>query len=101
MSTVEIQEVRTGWEPLAASAQVERVELAERQFDGVFVTLHWTRGTNAVAVTVEDTRTGQSFELVVAENERALDVFQHPYAYAHARGIVVLGDPRLVPVDAR
>ena len=76
----------------------ERVELAERESDAVSVTLYWTRGTDVVAVTVDDAITGDSFEIVVAENERALDVFDHPFVYARARGIELLGDARGVGV---
>jgi hypothetical protein len=76
----------------------ERVELAERESDSVSVRLYWTRGTDVVAVTVDDARTGDSFELVVAENERALDVFQHPFAYARARGVELLGDRAAQPL---
>jgi hypothetical protein len=72
----------------------ERVELDTRESDSLAVTLSWTRGTDVLAVTVDDARTGDSFELVVAENERALDVFQHPFAYARARGVQLLGDAR-------
>jgi hypothetical protein len=85
MSAIQIEQ--TSSRPQTAPAAPERVELAEREFDGIAVTLYWTRGTDVVAVTVDDARTGDSFELVVAENERALDVFQHPFAYARARGV--------------
>jgi hypothetical protein len=79
-------------QPIAAFSAAERVELADRQFDGVSVALYWARGTDLLTVTVDDATTGDSFELVVAENERPLDVFQHPFAYARARGIELLGD---------
>jgi hypothetical protein len=39
------------------------------------------RITNALTVAVEDSRSGLSFE-VPAPAEKALDVFEHPYAYA-------------------
>ena len=64
----------------------ERLDLAERESDGVAVTLYWTRETGVVVVAVDDATTGDFFEIVV-ENERPLDVFYHPFAYAHARGI--------------
>jgi hypothetical protein len=86
MSAIQIEQTTTGYQPRAARAP-ERVELAEREFDGVSVALYWTRGTDVVAVAVDDARTGDSFELVVAEKERALDVFHHPFAYARARGV--------------
>ena len=76
----------------ADSRALERVELAERESDGVSVALYWTRGTDVLAVTVDDAASGDSFELVVAEKERPLDVFHHPFAYARARGIELFGD---------
>jgi hypothetical protein len=33
-------------------------------------------------VAVNDTKTGDAFELPVRDGDRALDVFRHPYAYA-------------------
>jgi hypothetical protein len=74
------------------SSAAERIDLAERESDGVSVVLYWTRGTDVLAVTVDDATTGDCFELVVAEHERPLDVFHHPFAYARARGIELLGD---------
>jgi hypothetical protein len=75
-----------------------RIELAERENDGVSVALFWTRGTDALAVTVEDASTGDYFELALADNERPLDVFYHPFAYARARGIELIADRRVVEV---
>jgi hypothetical protein len=51
------------------------------------VTLLWTRSTNLVTVAVADAATDDYFELVLEEDERALDVFHHPYAHAAARGL--------------
>ena len=82
----------------AAMVATERVELAEREHDSISVALYWTRGTDALAVTVEDASTGDYFELVVADNERPLDVFYHPFAYARARGIELIADRRTVEV---
>ena len=85
-------------ELFAALTATERVELAEREHDGVLVALYWTRGTDALAVTVDDASTGDYFELALADNERPLDVFYHPFAYARARGIQLIGDTRGVEV---
>ena len=81
---------------------IERVELAVRESHGVSVTLIWFRGTDIAAVVVDDATTGDHFELVVADNERPLDVFHHPFAYARARGVTLLADRRgtEVAVDA-
>jgi hypothetical protein len=58
-------------------------ELHHRSADGIEVSLLWSRRTNALTVAVEDSRSGVSFELP-APAERALDVFDHPFAYAAA-----------------
>jgi hypothetical protein len=56
-------------------------ELAARESDGIHVLLLWHPRENALTVEVEDTRVGDCFQLAV-EPERALDAFQHPFAYA-------------------
>jgi hypothetical protein len=56
-------------------------ELHHRSADGIEVSLLWSRVTNALTVAVEDSRSGISFE-VAAPADKALDVFEHPYAYA-------------------
>jgi hypothetical protein len=40
-------------------------------------------------VAVADGRTGARFEIEVREDERALDVFHHPFAYAARRGMEI------------
>jgi hypothetical protein len=76
----------------------ERTELAHRESGGITVRLLWSRSSNALAVAVRDVR-GAAFELVLAPNERPLDVFRHPYAYAAERGLTAqhIGG---APVDA-
>jgi len=56
-------------------------ELAQRENDGISVTLTWHTETDRLTVSVRDWRTGEAFELA-AEAENAMDVFHHPYAYA-------------------
>ena len=56
-------------------------ELHHRSADGIEVSLLWSRVTNALTVAVEDSRSGVSFD-IPAPAEKALDVFEHPYAYA-------------------
>ena len=63
-----------------------RVELARRHASGMTVRLLWNRETNVRAVSVMDVD-GTSFDLVLSPDERALDVFYHPYAYAAMRGL--------------
>jgi len=64
-----------------------RAELASRESNGIRVRLFWSRSTNLVTVSVEDTANDEYFELVLDEHERALDVFHHPFAHAAARGL--------------
>ena len=56
-------------------------ELAYRESNGISVTLFWHSGTNRVSVVVHDWQHGDWFELR-ARAENAMDVFEHPYAYA-------------------
>jgi hypothetical protein len=58
-------------------------ELHHRSADGIEVSLLWSRQTNALTVAVEDSRSGEIFELP-APADKALDVFEHPFAYAAA-----------------
>lgn len=64
-----------------------RAELAVREQDGITVTLFWVRGTQLLVVAVADWKNSHSFELVLEGDERPLDVFHHPYAYAASRGL--------------
>ena len=78
-----------------ASAGPARIVLAERKNAGIQVTLLWAEDTNAVAVLVRDDGTDDQFELSVEPGASALDVFEHPYAYAAWRGVDCrLADPR-------
>jgi hypothetical protein len=52
--------------------------------------LLWRPADDTLAVTVLD-ETGDSFELVVDADE-ALEVFNHPYAYAAFRGHIETAD---------
>ena len=56
-------------------------ELAARESNGIHVVLLWHPGRDALTVSVEDVRIGDRFQLAVAP-ERALDAFNHPFAYA-------------------
>ena len=59
-------------------------ELSRRSNNGIDVALLWSRSTGDLIVSVEDIRTGDSFTLD-APRDRALDVFNHPFAYATPR----------------
>ena len=56
-------------------------ELARRNSNGLDVALLWSRQTNRLVVVVADDTTGDHFT-VDAPNGQALDVFNHPFAYA-------------------
>ena len=56
-------------------------ELAYRESNGISVRLLWQSGTDRLSVVVHDWLNGEWFELP-APAARALDVFEHPYAYA-------------------
>jgi hypothetical protein len=64
-----------------------RTELASRESNGISVKLFWSRATNLVTVAVADVANDDYFELVLDEDESALDVFHHPFAHAAARGL--------------
>jgi hypothetical protein len=64
-----------------------RTELISRESNGITVRLLWSRATNLVTVAVDDAASGDSFELVLDDRESALEVFNHPYAHAAARGL--------------
>ena len=62
-------------------------ELDSRTSDGIHVRLLWHQPDDRVIVAVEDAKTGDTFTIDVRKDERALEVFHHPYAYAAFRGI--------------
>jgi hypothetical protein len=57
-------------------------ELDSRTSDGIHVRLLWHPADGHVSVAVQDTKTGDAFEVPVGANTRAHDVYHHPYAYA-------------------
>ena len=59
-------------------------ELAQRISDGVEVSLVWSDDDGRLCVRVNDTKTGEEFE-VDAARDKALDVYYHPFAYAPLR----------------
>ena len=67
--------------------EIWRTELMSRESNGLTVQLLWTRATNVVTVAVADTASDDYFELVLDEDEPALEVFNHPFAHAAARGL--------------
>ena len=61
--------------------------MMSRESSGITVSLLWSRATNLVTVAVDDVASDDHFELVLDENEPALEVFNHPFAHAAARGL--------------
>ena len=57
-------------------------ELHHRNNDGIDVWLMWDPGTDSVHVRVRDAKAGNAFEIPVKARHRAMDVFNHPFAYA-------------------
>jgi hypothetical protein len=57
-------------------------ELDCRWINGIQVRLLWCQFDGRVSVAVMDTRSRESFRYDVADGERPLDVFYHPFAYA-------------------
>ena len=59
----------------------ERRELSHRSNGGIDVTLYWHPTLDELTVCVSDQRDGAYFE-IRAQHDLALDVYNHPYAYA-------------------
>jgi hypothetical protein len=74
-------------------ATTTRTELAQRQNDGIEVSLLWTRSDGSITVAVRHLATEESFELDV-DPALALDAFYHPFAFAARR------QPELLDVAA-
>ena len=66
-------------------------ELAQRANDGVEIRLLWNRADGRLTISVDDSRTGESFDLAAESGKEALDAFHHPFAYAAARGVAYGG----------
>jgi hypothetical protein len=64
--------------------QTSMRELDSRVNDGIEVRLLWSSADGNLSVSVNDTRTGQSFLVDVPDAKSSMDVFHHPYAYAPA-----------------
>jgi hypothetical protein len=71
-------------------------ELDHRRTDGIDVWLLWAEDDGKVLVAVADDKTGDRFTIEVRADERPLDVFHHPYAYAAWHGIDTSAEARPV-----
>jgi hypothetical protein len=65
-------------------------ELADRESNGIRVSLIWNRDDDSVRVFVYDASTDSAFQLEVGEAS-PLDVFNHPFAYAAFRRVACDG----------
>jgi hypothetical protein len=68
------------------ASTTQRSELAHRSTDGIEVSLFWSKPSNRVTIELVDTRIDERLEFEVA-NDKALDAFRHPYAYASAQAL--------------
>lgn len=66
-------------------------ELHSRVNDGIHVRLLWSEREDRLAVAVTDTRTADAFCIEVRDGENALEVFNHPFAYAAWHGVDTAG----------
>jgi hypothetical protein len=64
--------------------QATLIELDRRENHGITVSLLWSRPTNELTVRVHDAALEEEFEVPAAPAE-ALEVFNHPFAYAATR----------------
>jgi hypothetical protein len=63
-------------------------ELATRHSGTTEVALLWSRRKHRAAVAVSDDASGEHFELLIEPGDDPLDLYEHPYAYAAARGLL-------------
>ena len=85
---------------MTASSDIR--ELAHRATDGVEVSRRGYPSTDLGPLQGADAKAGATFELVLGDGDRPLDVFNHPYAYATLRGLDVgqpTRDSDLVPAS--
>jgi hypothetical protein len=61
------------------------IELAYRESSHLSVALLWNREGGTLTVSVRDVEKRDDFDVIV-RNDKALDAFYHPFAYAGVRG---------------
>jgi hypothetical protein len=61
--------------------------LASRRSGTTDIALFWSKRKHRAAVAVDDEATGEHFELEVNSDDDALDLYNHPYAYAASRHV--------------
>jgi hypothetical protein len=87
MSTIT---AKNGIEPFAPDLGEGISELSSRSADGIDVALLWRQRDDTAVIVVVDHRNGEELALDVHESDNALDIFDHPYAYAATRSF---GEP--------
>ena len=75
-------------------------ELAERTSNGTLMRLFWLQGTRELWVEVSEPEFDVTI-VIPAEPERALEAFNHPYAYATAHSVLPLGAEPLAAYQSR
>jgi len=78
---------------MTESAQATVHELHSRVNDGIHVRLLWRANDNHLWVMVTDTKGSEQFGIDVRDGALALDVFNHPYAYAAHYGVQTNSTP--------
>ena len=81
---------------MAATALKSTRELRSRLNDGIKVRLLWCERDGRLWFAVIDSKAGEEFCVEVRDRERALGVFDHPYACAAHHSI----DTRAMAADA-
>jgi hypothetical protein len=67
----------------------EQTELAQRTADAGFLTVTLlVNDSRTLTVDVDDRRVGNHFTVPVREGERALDVYNHPFAYVRDEDLI-------------
>ena len=71
---------------MTTTASNDWKELASREYDGLVVSLFWSKAAARVKVSVADQKLDKELHLDVP-GTCALDAFYHPFAYAAGRGL--------------
>jgi hypothetical protein len=58
-------------------------ELDRRKSDGIEVVLHWHSDKDCVYISVKDRKNDFERRGVIVPSDKAMDAFQHPFAYVN------------------
>ena len=70
------------------TAQEQRQELAQRQGDGIEVTMFWSASEDELTLRIVDLRAGAFFEMPVRRDQGNF-AFNHPFGYAAEQGSLI------------